>query len=406
MHIAVIVTLKKGLEHFIYRELSILSAQGCRISLFPTKFGQGLYGPKPDWTLCRWSIIAVIAFQPIAFLRSPRKYVRLLSDALRYRALSEFALAWYFASNIRATDVIYATFGDRKLYVGYFCKQITGKALAVSIHAYELYLNPNPDFFPVALAACDQIITVTEYNKELLVRRYQIAPSRIAVVRISVDVEDYRPERKFTVLIVGFFVERKGHQVLFQALKQLEMDDLEVWVVGDEGAEPSVDVRAMAARLGVQSKVAFFGNLNGTALKAAFRSSDVFCLPCHQDSKGLAEGFPTVLAEAMAFGKPIITTRHVEIPRVVSEILVDERDPYSLAQAIRTLYDSPALRAELGRRNREIAEQLFSTENTVKTATLLASIVDGPKHGASQVQASALMPQIENRTDRVLQSQE
>ena len=406
MHIAVIVTLKKGLEHFIYRELSIFSAQGCRISLFPTKFGQGLYEPKPDWTLFRWSIIAVIAFQPIAFLRSPRKYVRLLRDALRYRALSEFALAWYFASKIRGTDVIYATFGDRKLYVGYFCKQITGKALAVSIHAYELYLNPNPDFFPVALAACDRIITVTEYNKELLVRRYQIAPSRIEVVRISVDVEDYRPERKFTVLIVGFFVERKGHEVLFQALKQLDMDDLEVWVVGGEGAEPSVDVRAMAARLGVQSKVAFFGNLNGTALKAAFRSSDVFCLPSHKDSKGVAEGFPTVLAEAMAFGKPIITTRHVEIPRVVPEILVDEQDPYGLAQAIRTLYDSAALRAELGRKNRQIAERIFSPGNAFKTSTLLASIVEGPKQGTSQVQASGLLPQTENGTDRVFQPQE
>jgi glycosyltransferase involved in cell wall biosynthesis len=239
-----------------------------------------------------------------------------------------------------------------------------------------LYRNPNPHLFVRALAACDRIITVTEYNKELLIRMYNVDPANIEVVRISVDLADYTPQKKFVILIAAYFAERKGHEVLFKAVKQLRRDDIEVWVVGDEGAEPSVDVRAMARRAGLESQVAFFGNLSGAALKAVFQACDVFCLPCRHDRYGIAEGFPTVIAEAMAFGKPVITTRHVEIPRILDEILVDENDASALAQAIARAQRSPLLLAELGKKNRITAERLFSTCNAAATVAVLSRLAN------------------------------
>ena len=366
--------MKKGLELFVYRELLEFSAQGLAIRLFPTKYQPGLYNPREEWALQRWNPVKVLLLQPYFFLRAPIQYVRLLWEAVSLGGLVDFLLACYFARRMADVDVIYATFADHKLFVGYFCKQIAHKPLVVTVHAYELYQNPNPRLFLRALSACDQIITVTEYNKELLVRQYRIAPAKIEVVRISVDTNDYRPEKKFVVLIVGFFVERKGHEVLFQAIRHLTQDDIEVWVVGDEGAESAVDVRGLAARWGVESQVAFFGKLSGNALKAVFRAADVFCLPCRRDSQGVSEGFPTVLAEAMAFGKPVITTRHVEIPRILDEIVVDENDAHGLAQAIQRVYQSAALRHQLGEKNRKIAEKLFSNRNAQRTASILRGL--------------------------------
>ena len=249
------------------------------------------------------------------------------------------------------------------------------KPLAVTIHAYELYSNPNPRLFVQALKACDQIITVTDFNKEILVDRYHIDPLKIEVVRANVDTEDYRPLQKFVILIVAFFDERKGHEVLFKAIKELNRDDLEVWVVGgDSGRKHEVDVPRMVAELDLKSSVAFFGKLSGNALKAVYRACDVFCLPCRESSTGISEGFPTVLMEAMAFGKPVITTRHVEIPRIVPEILVDENDVHGLARAIKQVYQSQALRQTLGARNRKIAEELFSLRNAENTARILSNL--------------------------------
>jgi glycosyltransferase involved in cell wall biosynthesis len=272
-------------------------------------------------------------------------------------------------------DVLYATFGDNKLFLGYFCKRILHKPLAVTTHAYELYANPNPKLFVHALNACDQIITVTEHNREYLQQHFGIDPARVEIVRYSLDVTSYRPGKKFVILIVSFFTQRKGHDILLQAVQQLGRDDIEVWVVGDSaGRQNTVDVKALAAELGVDSQVAFFGALSGNALKAAYRACDVFCLPCRKDSGGAFEGFPNVLIEAMAMGKPVITTRHVEIPRLIPEIIVEENDVNGLAQAIEQAYRSSALRQRLGEQNRKIAEHVFSADNTNKTAALLRNL--------------------------------
>lgn len=367
--------MKKGLEHFIWRELTIFSRQGAQISLFPTKLGPGLYSAEPDWRLHRWNPLAVLLLQPLFLLRSPRRYVQTLLEAARYGAFVDLFLAWYFSGAMADVDVIYSTFGDRKLYIGYFSKLILNKPLAVTIHAYELYQNPNARLFPRALAACDQIITVTDYNRELLTERFGVDPSRIEVVRISVDVEDYRLEEKFVILIVAFFAERKGHDTLFRAVRRLGRSDIEIWVVGDKGTEDrTVDVEALAQELGIASQVAFFGKLSKNALKAVYRECDVFCLPSRTDRAGVAEGFPTAIAEAMAFGKPVISTRHVEIPRVLPEVVVDEGDVDGLAAAILQVCESAPLRERLGRQNQQLAHRLFTADNARKTASILHDI--------------------------------
>ncbi|MCE9556644.1 MAG: glycosyltransferase family 4 protein [Planctomycetes bacterium] len=376
MRIAAIASMKRGLEQFIYRELEHIERAGADISLFPTKSRPGLYNPRPSWRVHRWSPLRAMLWQPWCFLCHPWTYVSLLVHALKLRALIDFVIAWDYCRTMSDADVIYATFGDHKLFIGYFCKRILNKPLAVEIHAYELYDNPNPALFAVALANCDQIITVTEHNRDLLESKFDVPPDRVEVVRCGVDLTSYRPGNKFIILIVAFFVERKGHEILLKAVQKLANPDLEVWVVGDRGAEKdSVDVRGLAARLGIEQQVAFFGKLSGTALRSVFHACDVFCLPCRFDSSGVAEGFPVAIIEAMAVGKPVITTRHVEIPRVVPEILVDENDIDGLADAIQQVYQSEALRTRLGQQNRQIAEKVFSVRNARRTKELLHRLV-------------------------------
>jgi colanic acid/amylovoran biosynthesis glycosyltransferase len=375
MHLAVVASMKKGLEQFIYREIRALAANGATISLFPTKHGPGLYNPPPEWRVHRWHMAAVLLSQPWRFLRAPMRYAATLAQSIRDRAVVDFLMAAYFAPHIKSADVIYATFGDRKLFVGYYCKLLVDKPLAVEIHAYELYQNPNPKLFPKALAACDRVIAATDYNRELLCSRFGVEPRRVEVVRYVLDLDDFRPTSKFVVLIVAFFVEKKGHDTLLKAVKKMNRDDVELWIVGGSGGSTSeVDVHALVRNLGMDSQVAFFGKLSGTALKAMYRACDVFCHPSRFDSQGEAEGFPNTIVEAMACGKPVVTTRHVEIPRIVEQILVDENDVDALAEALEQVYQSTELRKELGRRNRELAETHFSTSNASRTFELLNQI--------------------------------
>src|SRR4051794_39237744 len=87
MRLAVILSMKCGLEHFIYREMCQLSARGVSVDLFPTKQGSGLYGPRSDWGYRPWRGWQVLLSQPARFLARPIQYVLLLCDAIRHRTV-------------------------------------------------------------------------------------------------------------------------------------------------------------------------------------------------------------------------------------------------------------------------------------------------------------------------------
>ncbi len=376
LHIGVFASLKRGFEHFIYRELTLLEKDGARISVFPTKVGQGLYGPRPSWNFFPWTTVAVLWANIMCALTRPALYFRLLVEAIQFAALVDFVLAVNFSRHMDNVNVLYATFGDRKLFVAYFCKRLSRLPLVCTIHAYEIYQNPNPKLFAHVLPFVDQVITVSQYNFQQLKERYDVEADDLALVRCCIDTQEYRPQQKFKILIVGFFAERKGHEILFQAIKQLARDDFEVWVVGGAGAETeSIDVHQLCRQYNLESQVAFFGPLSGTALKAVYHACDVFCLPCHFEKDGLGEGFPVVLIEAMASGKPVISTRHVEIPNVIKRLLVDEKDVDGLAQALLQVYESSELRVELSQESRQTALHYFSATNVHQTAEIFQRVI-------------------------------
>jgi glycosyltransferase involved in cell wall biosynthesis len=89
----------------------------------------------------------------------------------------------------------------------------------------------------------------------------------------------------------------------------------------------------------------------------------VVCLPSYR------EGLPKALIEAAACGRPIVTADVPGCREVVRDgdngLLVRVRDSVTLADALRRLLASQELRAAMGRRGRERAEQEFSLEGVI-----------------------------------------
>lgn len=383
MNIALITSMKYGLTQFIFRDIEALVNKGNNVRLYTLHNVPGLYNPLPEWELYELSKQKILVELLKFIVRKPILFLQLLWTAIRTKSFINLAMAIAFADEIAGNDIIFSYFGDHKFLVGYYCKRITGIPLTVTVRAYELHENPNVQLFKEALQYCDRIITITEFNKSLLVDKYGAPEEKVDIVRQIVDLDAYKLQEKIKILIVGFFAEKKGHEILFKALKKLNRDDLELWVVGDITATVhAVDCRQLVKELGLESQVAFFGAQRDTALKALYNESDVFCLPSRKDRMGDHEGFPNVIAEAMAFGKPIISTFHAGIPEALDQaVLVEENNVDQLADALERVCDSPELRKKLGQDNRQRVETMFSPSNNDQLEAILKRYAKKPTGG-------------------------
>lgn len=354
---------KRGIPAFTYREIEILMDSGIEISIFPLKYRPGPYMPKPEWYCYVYSTLLAMLRQPLHFLRRPVKYIKLLALSIRTRTIAEFAIAMDFAEKMRKRGIerIHCHFGDRKLFVGYYVNQLLGLPLTVTVHGYEIYKHRSPRMFKLAVAACEFVVVQSDFNAERLVTDLCIPKDKLRLVRAHGDIHNPVEERAVKLLVVAEFREKKGYDVLFEALKKLQRDDWVLWVVG----EGELNVPAMASRAGIERKVRFFGMLPGNLLDILYSTCDVFVLPSKTTADGDREGIPAVLMEAMSHAKPVISTRHAGIPELVSEILVEEKDPDAFAKSIEKLIADPELRRTMGLRNREIVRSKYSKQNVV-----------------------------------------
>jgi glycosyltransferase involved in cell wall biosynthesis len=371
LRVAYIVSMKSGLPAWNFREIDILLRNGVDIWLYPTKLTPGTNMPKPEWRVRQPNVIRTILAQPRAFIASPAKYLKLLMLAIKMRTVVEFLLAEDYAQEMKANGIehIHCHFGDRKLFTGYFCHRILDLPLSVTVHAYEITMNPNPEMFKLAAAACKTVVVQSEFNKNEIINRFGVDSSKIRVIRAHGDVCDERLHSSVKLLIAAGFTEKKGHDILFKAVKKLNRSDIIVWVAGSG----KLDVPRMAKEIGVDDQVMFLGPLGKDLLQIVYESCDIFVHPSRTTADGDREGIPVAIMEAMSHRKPVISTRHTGIPELLPEILVEENDVDGLAEAIAFLADNPKVRKEMGERNYQIIKQNFSDDAVLELKSVFAS---------------------------------
>lgn len=180
------------------------------------------------------------------------------------------------------------------------------------------------------------------------------------------------PEALPSLLFVGRLISAKGVFDAVDATGRLCRTTpcrLTVAGSGDAGA-----VAEAAGRAGCADAVEIAGYLEHADLMAAYRRADVFVLPTY-----FGEGFPTVLAEAMAFGLPIVTTAIRGAADLledgVNALFVPPRDPPALAAALERLLAEPELRKSMGEANRAKVADFAPHKVVPHYAALLRDLV-------------------------------
>jgi glycosyltransferase involved in cell wall biosynthesis len=165
-----------------------------------------------------------------------------------------------------------------------------------------------------------------------------------------------------TILFVGKLRKYKGVEYLIRALQHIP--EVLLRVVGN-GEELS-NLRKIANKLGVDSRVTFLVDVPNEHLPVEYKNANIFVLP----SIDASEAFGIVQAEAMSYGLPVINTNlQSGVPFVslngVTGVTVPPRDPVALAAAIKRLCDEPIFYENCSRNALQRAK-LFTEENMIE----------------------------------------
>lgn len=168
------------------------------------------------------------------------------------------------------------------------------------------------------------------------------------------------------ILTAAYLYEVKGHRDLADALARLAVDGRLVgWdVVGDGPLRGPLTEKVR--RLGLGESVQMLGFVSHDELLERLRAGEwaAVVLPS-VETDDAHEGIPVSLVEAMANGVPVVATATGGIPELLeggAGLLVPQRDPAALAEALERLLGDAGLREELVHRGRERVEESFDVE--------------------------------------------
>ena len=225
---------------------------------------------------------------------SPNAAYHLSFEMLNELRKSEFDIV--HGHNYHALPLYFSRYAKRKKFV------VTPHYHG---HGYTLFrdflLKLYKPFGNRIFADADAIISVSNYEKELLVKDFGLDEGRISLIPNGIDWTEFAggggQEKTKTILYVGRLEEYKGVQYIIQALPLLD-EDFHLEIVG--GGTYNRELVALVDRLGLNHRVRFYSYQPHSELPRIYARAGVFVLLSKY------ECFSIVVAEALAAKTPCI----------------------------------------------------------------------------------------------------
>jgi len=235
----------------------------------------------------------------------------------------------------------------------------------------------------------DHYVAVSDQVKGHIIRRSHISDQKISIIYNGVSVKntDAFDKTEFLsraglksdariVMTAGRLHRQKGYDHLIHAMPivQAAFPGVKLLIPG-EGEEEN-NLKKLADSLELTEQVIFMGLRSD--VDRLLQCSEVFVLPSRW------EGFPNVILEAMAAGKPVVATAVGGIPELVVQgvtgVLVPPQDTPALADAIKGLLSDEKRALAMGAAGRQRVQQCFSMDAMIsKTEALYQELLTRKK---------------------------
>ncbi len=222
----------------------------------------------------------------------------------------------------------------------------------------------------------DAFTVVSDHMKRRLIR-LGCPEHKITLIRSGIDLNKFPflpiPEvedGRYRFLSVGRLVEKKGMDTLIRAFRRVRRayPGATLTIVGK--GEQRKKLERLIRLYDLSEAVRLKGALLHRDVQKEMAECHVFVIACKTARDGNQEGIPNVLMEAMATGRPVVSTRHAGIPELVehgkSGYLVPERSYDKLADAMMRMIAERDKWGQMAREAREKVEQHHDVRNQRK----------------------------------------
>jgi colanic acid/amylovoran biosynthesis glycosyltransferase len=267
---------------------------------------------------------------------------------------------------------IYAHFLHTPSSVALYASIMRGVEWGFSAHAKDIWKSPDWEKRD-KLERSTFGVTCTRLGAEHL-RSLSTDPAKLDLVYHGLDLSRFPspPPRMprdgsgeaVTIISVGRLVEKKGYNLLLDALRRLPAA-LNWRFVHIGGGDLSKQLKARTQKLGLSDRIEWRGSSDQSEVIVALREADIFVLPSRIASDGDRDGLPNVLMEAASQELPILSTSVSSIPEFIENgkqgVLV-EPDAEQLAAALAKMIADPEGRARLGAAARKRLVESFGMD--------------------------------------------
>ncbi len=333
-------------------------------------------GPENDPSISLGGIVTVVNM----ILNNSRQEIQYFNRDMgdKNKAVTLFKKLSGFRKQLNQTrfDLIHFHFSfDRKslvreaLYL-YIARQ---KKQRIIVHLHGgvlLFQKKQSRLTDWILKTADNIIVLSELEKESLTTLYNVPATKVLVLRNCIDLKEiprFADEQtsQNKLIFFGRLHESKGIEDIVDACGQLkeQSPDFHFDAYGS-GPQQQWFVSSMESVLA--DRFNYGGLVWGEKKWQALQSSDIFLLPSRY-----GEGLPMALLEAMALGKVVIASDDASISKVVQNgvngILVPKKAPASLAQKIASLLADKQKQKELGQQAKLTIEREYSSDYYIQS---------------------------------------
>lgn len=293
-------------------------------------------------------LVQVFLSQPIRFLRTlaftfqiGRRSEQGLLKHFVYLAEACVLLGWLTADQV---DHLHVHFGTNSTTVALLCRWLGGPPYSFTVHGPEEFDKVKAIALPQKIEHAAFVVAISLYGRSQL---YRWCPadqwSKIHVIRCGVDSQFLGqtltpiPDQP-RLVCVGRLCEDKGQLLLVEAVRILREEGLSLKLVLVGDGELRKAIEAKIQRYQLEEQIEITGWASSEAVRAQILAARALVLP------SFAEGLPVVIMEALALGRPVISTAIAGIPELVQPScgwLIPASSIEALVNAMREVLKQP-----------------------------------------------------------------